>query len=348
MQWTPFVFMYRKEKSVRSKLFKSFKIAIAALLAIVIAGELSLEYSATAGIITVLSIGNTKRETLLSAKNRGLAFVCALVLAALSFGMLGYNLVAFAVYLFLFAMLCFVADWREAIAMDSVLISHFLAQQSMGIHVLLNEIGLFLIGTILGILMNLHLRKKEEEFDRLAEEVDRQMKEVLHHMKHELKDDRDKSQKDCRENCLEELAQRIEQAKFCAVNNYNNAFFGADMGELDYIRMREQQSVVLQGIYENIKSINYLPEQAKRVANLLGEIEQGYHKNNTVEGLIQKLEQLLRAMKKENLPATREEFEARAILFYILMQLEKLLFIKRDYWREQGIKEKHKDYVKIE
>ena len=69
------------------------------------------------------------------------------------------------------------------------------------------------------------------------------------------------------------------------------------------------------------------------MADLLAEIEQGYHKDNTVEGLLEKLDRLLFAMKEENLPACREEFEARAILFYILKQLEKLLMIKREFIR---------------
>lgn len=60
------------------KVIKSIKIALATVLAIAIAGELGLNYSATAGIITVLSIQNTKRETLKSACNRGA--VCPLYL----------------------------------------------------------------------------------------------------------------------------------------------------------------------------------------------------------------------------------------------------------------------------
>lgn len=44
------------------QLIKSLKIAAAAAIAIGLAGELGLKYSATAGIITVLSIQNTKRE----------------------------------------------------------------------------------------------------------------------------------------------------------------------------------------------------------------------------------------------------------------------------------------------
>ena len=76
----------------RLQLIKSLKIAAAAAIAIGLAGELGLKYSATAGIITVLSIQNTKRETLKSAGNRWLAFLCALALSKLSFTLLIYAL----------------------------------------------------------------------------------------------------------------------------------------------------------------------------------------------------------------------------------------------------------------
>ena len=95
--------------------------------------------------------------------------------------------------------------------------------------------------------------------------------------------------------------------------------------------MREQQSVLLKEIYANIKAIAYLPKQAGQVAQLIGEIERDYHKENTVEGLLGSLDELLLEMKGQKLPESREEFEARAILFYILMQLKNLLELKREF-----------------
>lgn len=325
--------MLFNSRSWKAQSAKSFKIAVAAILAIAIAGELGLKYFATAGIITILSIQNTKKETLKSARNRGLAFVCAMLIAAICFYLLDYTLWAFVLYLFLFALLCIQAGWMEAIAMDSVLISHFLTEQSMEPALILNEVLLFVIGTGLGILVNMHLRRKQEEFERLADEVDGQIKGILHRMSLWLPKE-DKSEYDS--GCFDKLVKSLEEAKLCAATNYNNALLRQNTYELDYIRMREQQSVILREIYINIKNIAYLPKQAEQVATLLGQIEQDYHKDNTVEGLLGELDVLLSDMKEQELPRSREEFEARAILFYILMQIKNLLQLKRDFMESIG------------
>ena len=233
-------------------LLKSLKIAVAAILAIAVAGEFGLKYSATAGIITVLSIQNTKRETFQSAKNRGLAFLCALFLAGACYFLCGYTLTAFALYLFFFALLCLWAGWGEALAMDSVLISHFLTEQNMSKELLINEIFLFCIGTGCGILANLLLHKKGEEFERLAEKVDEEIKNILHDMWLCLTSKAGTWQE---RQCFDPLWTAIEAAERCAAANYNNTLLREDTFESDYIRMRRQQSLVLQSIHQNICTI---------------------------------------------------------------------------------------------
>ena len=89
--------------------------------------------------------------------------------------------------------------------------------------------------------------------------------------------------------------------------------------------------MVLREVYLNIKRLEYLPEQAGQVAGLLERIQGSYHKDNTVEELLGELEQLMGQMREQQLPQTREEFEARAILFYILKQLQNMLELKRQY-----------------
>ena len=44
-------------------------------------------------------------------------------------------------------------------------------------------------------------------------------------------------------------------------------------------------------------------------------------------------------LEREALPATREEFEARAILFQVLLELEEFLLIKREFVAEMTAEE---------
>ncbi len=313
---------------------KSIKIAVAASLSVTIAGMLGLKYSITAGIITVLSIQNTKKETLRVAVNRALAFGCALVIAAFSYYALGFTVWAFAVYLLFFTLLCQRMGWADAISMNAVLVTHFLGEKNMSLSMIGNEAIIFGIGAGMGILANLHLHRRQGEFERLAGKVDTQIKGILYDMSRYLVSE-DKGER--LPECFTNLEESIKEAGLCAALNYNNQFFAADGKELAYIQMRKQQSVVLEGIYENINSLRYLPTQAVQVAGLLQEIETGYHKNNTVEGLLLHLEQFFEIMKREKLPEDREEFEARAILFYVLKQIEKLLLLKREFILQNGM-----------
>jgi uncharacterized membrane protein YgaE (UPF0421/DUF939 family) len=309
-------------------IIKSIKIALAAVLSITIAAEFGLKYSATAGIITVLSIQNTKRETFKSAGNRTFAFLGALLLSGIVFHLLGFTLPGFALYLLLFSLLCLYAGWGEAIAMDSVLITHFLSEKSMSLSLIGNETALFFIGTTVGVLVNLHLRKRGDEFQKLSDDVDKKAKEILNQMARLLLKE-DKGGFDL--SCINQLREKIDLARVCAFNNYNNALWKKDTYEIDYVEMRQQQSNVLEGIYENIKDISLLPRQAEEVADLLANIEQNYHRYNTGESLLEDLNRLLSDLKHHELPVSREEFEARAILFYILKQLERLIMLKRSF-----------------
>lgn len=322
-----------RENPWKPRLVKSLKTAAAAAIAIGLSGELGLAYSATAGIITVLSIQNTKRETLKSAGNRWLAFLCALIIAKFCFGLLGYGLWAFGVYLFLFALLCLCAGWAEAIAMDSVLVTHFLAEGNMRPGLVANEVLLLLIGTGMGILVNLHLRRQKGQFERLAQEADEKMKGILNRMSLWLpREDKDGYGPEC----FTELKEALLAAKNCAISDYGNTLLAKSVYELDYIAMREQQGIVLREIYENIRRIQYLPEQAEQVAGLIGQIGEDFHRDNTVADLLQEQEGLLFQMKTQPLPGSREEFEARAILFYILMQIRQFLEIKREFVQNHG------------
>lgn len=319
----------------KSTLISGIKITIAAILAILVAESIHLQFSSTAGIITILSIQKTKKETFKTAGRRGMAFLIALLISCICFSIVGFHVLSFAVYLFAFSMVCLYFGWVEAIAMDSVLITHFLTEGTINWQILGNEILLFVIGTGFGILANLHLRKKKEEFETLAANVDMEIRGILKRMAQRLLME-DKSDYDG--NCFTKLEAQVEYTKRSAYKNYNNQLLNASYYEIDYIKMRENQIEVLRHIYESIKMVEMIPSQTKKIANLIAKIEQGYHKENTVKAFLGELTKLFEEMEKEALPTTRDEFEARAVLFYMMKQLEEFLTLKEKFMEKYQIK----------
>lgn len=320
-------------KATAGKVLNAVKIATACTIAIAVAYTLGLEYYVTAGIITILSIQNTKRETIQTAINRGVAFACALLIAAACFWIGGYTILAYGVFVMLFTLLCLVTGWREAIAMCSVLISHFLVEESMSAEWLINETLIFLIGVGFGILINLSfLRKKKKEFERLAEQVDAELKRILETMAKQL------ISGDCDENAdnsFKELDVCLETAKEAALRNWNNSLRSRCTYEMDYIELRQKQSMVLKDIYKSMIRIEALTGQRLKVAGFIQEIVADYRRDNAVEGLLHSLKEVLSRMKDEELPQTREEFEARAVLFYMLMQLNEFLLLKNQFVKKR-------------
>lgn len=315
----------------KSYMKKAFKIALAAVLSIVTANILQLKYAITAGIITVLSIQNTKKETLITARNRALAFVCALFLADISFYLFGFTITAFIIYLFFFAFLCNWAKWSEAIAMDSVLISHFLTEKSFSADILINELLLFIVGTVFGIIINLHLHKREKEFEELAQKVDLEIKGILYRMAQNIAKE-DKQEYDGK--CFIILEESLQKAKTCALTNWNNTLWNESKYEIEYIKMRENQTRILKNIYQSITMLKSTPKQIEMITDFIRQIEQEYHRDNDVSNLLEKLSNSFAKVEKQDLPKTREEFEARAVLFYIMKQFEDFLRCKYEFSQE--------------
>ena len=150
-------------------ILNTVKIVLASMAAIWLAEFLRLQYAVSAGIIAILSVQPTKKETVRTALSRFLAFLCALLISAVSFGVFGFHGTAFAVYLLLFVFICLTFGWNNAMAMDSVLISHFLSEGRMDLAMIGNETLLFLVGVGAGILANLHLHKDMRQMEFCSE-----------------------------------------------------------------------------------------------------------------------------------------------------------------------------------
>lgn len=71
--------------NTRQILINTLKISFAAVMAILVAKALRLEFAVSAGIVAILSVQPTKKETLNTALSRFYAFAIALAVSALLF-----------------------------------------------------------------------------------------------------------------------------------------------------------------------------------------------------------------------------------------------------------------------
>ncbi|MDO5377437.1 MAG: aromatic acid exporter family protein [Clostridia bacterium] len=307
----------------RDHVFRGLKVALGASAAILIAGLMGLSYSGTAGIVTVLSILGTKRETLVLAGVRLVSFAVALGVAALSYGLLGFTLAGFAVYLFLFAVICYALNWSHSVSMMSVLVLHFLTEQSMAPAALLNEALLLLTGAACGVAVNLHLHSDEERVQKLLQQIDARMRRALVLLTRAEDAEADE--------LLSALEGDIRTAGVLAFANANNRLFSRSYGDIRLLDMRAQQRKVLVQLRAEIKKIPRMPPQGKAVAAFTRRMAEELGKPDGAGELLRALNALLEDMRAQSLPATRAEFEARALLYAVLLRLGDFLRLRRQY-----------------
>lgn len=314
---------------IKNKLLNSLKIILAAILAILIAQVLHLDFAISAGIVAILSVQPTKKETLKTALSRFEAFVIALIISFICFRFLGFSTSGFFVYLAIFIIVCQFFGWYSAMAMDSVLISHFISFNAMGVVEIKNEVLLFVIGVGMGIAANLTLRKSSY-IEQLKNETDDLIKQILHRMSQRILDT---NLPDYDGHCFEKLDKAITRAEVLAAENYNNQFGKSDVKDREYVQMRKNQKEVLLEIFKCLVEIKTVPSTAALVSEFLEKIAVEYQHDNDVKSLLEELHSIQGLMKEKALPQNRPEFEDRALLFMILKRTEKFLNLKKDFAR---------------
>ncbi len=317
----------------RNILLNTAKISVAAILAIIIAQMLNLQFAVSAGIVAILSVQPTKKETLRTALARFLAFAVALIISSLLFNLIGFTVPVFFIYLLLFILICQWRGWISAMAMDSVLISHFLTFGKTGLSELLNEILLFVIGVGFGILVNIFLHKKTDYIEELKAQTDDKIKMVLHRMSQRILDP---SLPDYDGTCFISLNESLFTAKKQAEENYNNQFSKKDTFDSRYLEMRENQTKILYEMYKAARALHTVPSTTALLSDFLEKVSTEYHKDNDVKSLLNELALIHDKMKNVPLPQTRTEFEDRANLFTLMERLKEFLQIKRDFMISQN------------
>lgn len=309
-------------------ILNAIKVSIAVALAIVIASFLKVQFALSAGIVAILTIAPTKKETVRIAVSRLFAFAFALVIAIAVFSIAGINETGFVIFVLLYAFVCYWQKWTAALAMNSVLVSHFLSLGYMNIDAVLNECFIFAIGVSVGILVNLHLHRNRDAMNVLRKQTDEQIVHILSRMGERI---RNVDLEGYDGDCFRKLEKILRDAKNRAEENYNNQLGRKRDYDIAYIEMREKQYSVLREMYKNVREVKTKPQTAAYLAGFIEELAKVFHEENDCKLLLEQFEAMDKHMKAQPLPENRQEFEDRARLFVFMRNIETFIEIKKAF-----------------
>lgn len=310
----------------RNEIIKLIKYVIGSVGAVLMAAAVSLDYAYAAGIIALLTIQDTKRETIKIALKRIVIFFVMTILAAAIFPLAGFHVWAFGIALIPYLTCCMVLKMNEAITPIAVLCTHYISSGSCAFSVIGNEFFILIIGVGIGIFLNLFMPDGRAKIIEYQQNINEKMAFLIR----QLARDMDKKETGHDSGIyFDELNQILECLKKETLNYMNNHFFCENCESYyQFVQTRTVQYNVLKQIYKDIHRLTATQKQTRALAKTLETISEKFVQESQIQMLISELEKLKQHYTKQELPKSREEFENRAILYHILEDIQVFLKVQ--------------------
>lgn len=305
-----------------------FKIAISAAISIIFSGFIGLKFGATAGIIAILSIQNTKKETIIVGFKRFLGGVIAVLISYILYITFGSTSLIFGLFLLIYIPLTRKLDIEEGMVAGAVLSTHLLVSEHINVEWIFNEIGLLVIGIGVATIFNLYMPSLEEDFKKDKDIIEDLYKRILLDMSESLLS---KAVSINEQKRIELVYKIINEAKDKAYKISKNNILKEDIYYLNYIEMRIMQFDIIKKMRSHFSRFSMTYSQMLIMSEFTKEIADNIHFKNDCVDLLNRARKLREEYKKMDLPKTREEFENRAMLFQYLNDLEDFLIIKNKF-----------------
>lgn len=307
---------------------RTIKTAIAATLAIVVAYQLNLLYPTAAGIIAVLSVTNTKKSSLKTGASRLVALTVATIVAAICFLLIGYRPIAFGIYLLFFIPLAVKFKLSDGIVVSSVLVTHYLIEESLALSLILNEYALMILGVGFALIMNLYMPNLESELQEEQEEIEGTFREILTEMGNYLNGGA--LLQPLTDSC-DKLLTKLRVGELKASYYQENKLFSQNLYYRDYFSMRRSQTRILADMLDSLQRIEVDAEHVEKIRSLLVYTAETFEENNDGQEILERIYVVYEDYRQMPLPQSREEFENRAELFQFLQSFKTFIEIKAEF-----------------
>ncbi len=337
--------LLKDKKRLKRICSKSVKIAIGSGLAIILANILNLKYDIFAGTITLLTILTTKWETIRLSLCRIATFAFSVLVCYLVFNHLGGGWLEYGVFVLIMVFFCEAMGWGATISVNAVIGAHFFTETDFSWPFILNELALLLIGITIAVALSLYSNNRgtQKKVLKDMQYVEEQLQEILSHMAAYL---RKEPLKQSVWEDINNLEAKVKEYIEDAYEYNNNSFSKHPEYYIDYFEMRLLQIDELHSLHYEMKKMQSMPKQAEVIAEFMDFVTESIGKMHALDMQLEHLYTILDSMKTQELPKTRDEFESRAILYHVLMDLEDFLLIKKRFVDELDEKHWNETFIK--
>ncbi len=315
--------------------YRTIKTAVGAGLAIWIASLLDLEFATFAGIIVIMCIEKTKKKTLITMKDKFFASLLSLILGALLFEVLGYYPIVFSLFILLFVPILVRAHIQAGFVTSMVVVLHVYTVKDANWAMFLNELYIIFIGMGIALLVNSFMPNFKRDIEIFKKEIEQKFEIILFEFSAHLRD----SMRNWDGKEILEVEDLINQSKSIAIQDVENRLLRKQNIDYYYLEMREDQLELLKHMMKIVaifSSFSLDVKQKEMFAEFLENLSRNVHSGDTTDISLNELEELNALIRKMELPKTREEFEVRANLFYLIFEMKNYLNIKKKLFAKRS------------
>ena len=314
----------------RKHLLLAVKIGVGSSIAIIIARALHLDYAVSAGTVTLLTLMASRWETMRLIIARIVTFAATILISRIVSSHVDSMWISYGLTLTVVAFMSEALGWRATLSVNAVVAAHLLTDERFNAAAIWNEFQLVLIGVVLAFTLNLFYGnsyyKKKIVSDMRGTE--RRLQMILRDLAVYLSgEEPDESVWD--EICR--LKEDIDGYRKNADEYQSNTFQSNPEYYIDYFEMRWKQCSILRNLYHELEHIRKLPAQAGIISDYLFYLSDYMLELNVPALQIERLHDLLEELTSRELPESEEEFENRAMLYHILMDIDDFLGFKADF-----------------
>lgn len=332
----------------------ALKIALGSSVAIFIANIIGLQFATQAGVICVFSMLATAKDTIKISFVRLVSYIVTAVAAAIAFYFFKSEWLAYGVYIFITLFFAEMMGWQAALAANVVAGTHFFSIDVFAFDVVINEFYIICLGQLVALILNT-MRNTDEQEVQLRTAI----RDIQGRMQGLLLDTIDYIESDGQNKQIwPELKETMELLDHYILKSaeYEGNKFEGDAGYfLRYFEMRRNQLMVIRNLHGELRRMKEMPVQAQVIATYIAYMSEYVTELNVPTKQLEYMDELFKQMANEPLPVTRSEFENRACLYHVLMDLEDFLIIKKRYLEEEEkyqknlmeIEEWKKNYVDL-